>query len=167
MSSSSETSPAKASSELLAITKAYDLLRELTERVNQYLRAHKFVLGDRMLHTMHDVFERLLEATRERLEKASVWSGTVAGTMTTPTTSGAPSATTTTPRTGTTTTGSVWPVVRRRSPGAHPAHPERARELQGLFLVREGRIPNRGGAAGSPQGLTLFVRPSVSPSPQP
>ncbi len=35
--------------ELIVITKAYDLVRELTARVDKFPRDRKFVLGDRIL----------------------------------------------------------------------------------------------------------------------
>ena len=53
----------------MVITKAYDLVRELMERVNRYPRSHKFVLGDRTLDTVYAVLDLLLEAkyTREKV----------------------------------------------------------------------------------------------------
>jgi len=55
--------------ELLAITKAYDLARELTQRVRKFPRDLRFVLGDRLLTTSYDTLDLLIEAryTRDRL----------------------------------------------------------------------------------------------------
>lgn len=53
---------ALASTELIVITKAYDLARELTARVGKYPRSHRFLLGDRTLNAAYDVLELLLEA---------------------------------------------------------------------------------------------------------
>ena len=60
----------RASDELIAITKAYDLAREVTHRVLKYPRSHRFVLGDRTLAAAHDVLELLITAkyTREKVE---------------------------------------------------------------------------------------------------
>ena len=55
---------------LVAIQKAYDLAREITERTRKLPRDLRFVLGDRMLSTAYDVLDLLLEAryTRRRQE---------------------------------------------------------------------------------------------------
>lgn len=46
----------------LVITKAYDLVKELMERVNRWPRSHKFVLGDRILNNAFGLLDLLLEA---------------------------------------------------------------------------------------------------------
>lgn len=51
-----------AAGELVGITKAYELVRELTGRVNRYPRVQKFVLGDRTLSTAYEVLDLLVEA---------------------------------------------------------------------------------------------------------
>ena len=48
--------------ELVVITKAYDLAREMTVRTRKLPRDVKFVLGDRILTTTYDIFDSLLEA---------------------------------------------------------------------------------------------------------
>ena len=60
----------KAPGELIAITKAYDLVRETTRRVNGLPRAYKFVLGDRLLANAYDVLECLVEAKYARQKTA-------------------------------------------------------------------------------------------------
>ena len=52
----------RASAELIVITKAYDLVRELTTRVGKYPRSHRFLLGDRTLNAAYDLIELLVEA---------------------------------------------------------------------------------------------------------
>ena len=58
----------RAGEELLVITKAYDLVREMTARVGGFPRDRKFVLGDRILGNVYDVMDLLIEAkyTREK-----------------------------------------------------------------------------------------------------
>jgi hypothetical protein len=68
---------AKASEELVAITKAYDLVREMTQRVGKFSRESRFILGDRILNNVYDVLDLLIEAkyTREKwsiLERANI-----------------------------------------------------------------------------------------------
>jgi len=58
--------PSRASTDLLVVTKAYDLVRELMERVDRYPRSHKFLLGDRTLTSAYDLFDLLLEAKYSR-----------------------------------------------------------------------------------------------------
>ena len=58
--------PSRASTDLLVVTKAYDLVRELMERVDRYPRSHKLLLGDRTLTTAYDLFDLLLEAKYSR-----------------------------------------------------------------------------------------------------
>jgi len=48
--------------ELIIITKAFDLAREMTRRTQKLPRDLKFVLGDRMLTTTYDVLDLLIEA---------------------------------------------------------------------------------------------------------
>jgi len=69
--------PVKETQELVAVTKAYDLVRELTQRVAKFPRDHKFVLGDRILGNAYDVLDFLVEAkyTRNKitiLERANL-----------------------------------------------------------------------------------------------
>ncbi len=52
--------------ELVAITKAYDLVREMTQRVGKFPRDFKFLLGDRMLNNVYDVLDLLVEAKYTR-----------------------------------------------------------------------------------------------------
>ncbi len=52
--------------ELIVLTKAYDLVRELMTRVDRYPRGHKFLLGDRTLASACDLFDLLLEAKYSR-----------------------------------------------------------------------------------------------------
>jgi len=56
----------RASDELIAITKAYDLAREVTHRVLKYPRSHRFVLGDRTLAAAYDVLDLLVAAKYSR-----------------------------------------------------------------------------------------------------
>ena len=60
----------KAPGELIAITKAYDLVRETTRRVNGLPRTYKFVLGDRLLANAYDVLEWLVEAKYSKQKTA-------------------------------------------------------------------------------------------------
>jgi hypothetical protein len=67
----------EAPPELLAITRAYELVRTLSARVDGFPRARRFVLGDRLLGTAYTVLELLIEARyrRERrglLERANI-----------------------------------------------------------------------------------------------
>jgi len=48
--------------ELTVITKAYDLMREMTRRVAKLPRDYKFVLGDRILSNVYELFDTLIEA---------------------------------------------------------------------------------------------------------
>ncbi len=48
--------------ELIVITRAFDLAREMTQRTRKLPRDLKFVLGDRMLETTYDVLDALIEA---------------------------------------------------------------------------------------------------------
>ncbi len=66
----SPTARGQAPAELVAITKAYELARELTRRVVQYPRSHRFVLGDRTLNAAYDVLELLIEAKYSREKTA-------------------------------------------------------------------------------------------------
>lgn len=56
--------------DLVAIQKAYDLAKEMTERTRQLPRDLRFVLGDRMLNAAYDVLELLLEARYTRRRRA-------------------------------------------------------------------------------------------------
>ncbi len=58
----------QASEELVAITKAYDLVREMTQRVGKFPRESRFILGDRMLNNVYDVLDLLVAAkyTKEK-----------------------------------------------------------------------------------------------------
>jgi hypothetical protein len=56
--------------ELLVITRAFDLAREMTRRTRTLPRDLKFVLGDRMLTTAYDILDTLLEAKYSRAKKA-------------------------------------------------------------------------------------------------
>ena len=62
-------SPSKAPDELVVITKAYDLVREMTRRVGKFPRDFRFLLGDRILRNVYDVLDLLIEAKYSR-EKA-------------------------------------------------------------------------------------------------
>ena len=57
--------------ELTVITKAYDLVRELTRRTAKFPRDYKFLLGDRILVAAYEMFDLLLEAkyTRDKLSR--------------------------------------------------------------------------------------------------
>ena len=55
----------KTGTELVVITKAYDLVRELTRRVRRLPRDARFVLGDRIIGTACDVLDTLIEARYE------------------------------------------------------------------------------------------------------
>lgn len=57
----SQPQPPKAE-ELTVITKAYDLMREMTRRVAKLPRDYKFVLGDRILENVYELFDMLIEA---------------------------------------------------------------------------------------------------------
>ncbi|MBI4517576.1 MAG: diversity-generating retroelement protein Avd [Deltaproteobacteria bacterium] len=63
--------------ELTAITKAYDLVREMTRRVGKFPRDFRFLLGDRILRNVYDTLELLIEAKFSRdkvalLERANL-----------------------------------------------------------------------------------------------
>ncbi len=60
-----------ATDDLIVITRAYDLCREMTQRVRKLPRDLKFVLGDRMLGTTYDVLDQLIEArySRDRMPR--------------------------------------------------------------------------------------------------
>jgi len=60
---------ARAGGELIVITKAYDLVRELTQRVGKFPRDLRFLLGDRLLRNAYDLLDVLLEA---KFTKANV-----------------------------------------------------------------------------------------------
>jgi len=62
---------AKAGEELTAITRAYDLVREMTRRVGKLPRDARFVLGDRILRNAYDVLD-LLIAAKYRREKVNL-----------------------------------------------------------------------------------------------
>jgi hypothetical protein len=53
---------------LIAITKAYDLAREVTSRVIKYPRSHRFVLGDRTITAAYDLLDLLVTAKYTRLK---------------------------------------------------------------------------------------------------
>ena len=55
--------------ELLVITRAFELVRELTRRTRKLPRDLKFVLGDRILSTGYDVLEILIDAKYSRAKK--------------------------------------------------------------------------------------------------
>jgi len=57
---------AQPAEELVAITKAYDLVREMTQRVGKFPRDFKFLLGDRILSNVYDVLDLLVEAKYTR-----------------------------------------------------------------------------------------------------
>jgi hypothetical protein len=59
---------ARSGEELVVITRAYDLVREMTLRVDKFPRSRKYVLGDRILANVYEVLELLIEA-RYRREK--------------------------------------------------------------------------------------------------
>lgn len=65
MSSPSSSQPEKRQ-ELTAISKAYDLVLEMTRRVGKFPRHSRFVLGDRILSNVYDVLELLIEAKYSR-----------------------------------------------------------------------------------------------------
>ena len=48
--------------ELTAITKTYDLVREMTRRVGKFPRDFRFLLGERILRNVYDVLDLLIEA---------------------------------------------------------------------------------------------------------
>jgi len=47
---------------MIAVTKAYDLVREMTRRVGKFPRDFKFLLGDRILGNVYGVLDLLIEA---------------------------------------------------------------------------------------------------------
>jgi hypothetical protein len=51
-----------ATDELVVITKAFDLCREMTQRTRKLPRDLRFVLGDRMLATTYNILDLLIEA---------------------------------------------------------------------------------------------------------
>jgi hypothetical protein len=55
--------------ELVVITRAFDLAREMTQRTRKLPRDLKFVLGDRMLSTTYDILDTLLAAKYARQKK--------------------------------------------------------------------------------------------------
>jgi hypothetical protein len=63
--------PPRAAQDLVVLTKAYELVRELSARVSDYPRTHKFALGDRTLDTTYTVLDLLLEAKYGR-DKAAL-----------------------------------------------------------------------------------------------
>ena len=60
---------AEKSEELVVITKAFDLAREMTQRTRKLPRDLKFVLGDRMLTTTYDILDNLIEAKYSHAKK--------------------------------------------------------------------------------------------------
>jgi hypothetical protein len=56
----------QAPDELIALTKAYELVQTLTARVDDFPRSRKFVLGDRILANAYEVLDRLIEAKYSR-----------------------------------------------------------------------------------------------------
>jgi hypothetical protein len=56
--------------DLPVITKAFDLTREMMARTRKLPRELRFVLGDRMLTTVYDVLDLLLEAKYARSKRA-------------------------------------------------------------------------------------------------
>ena len=52
--------------ELVAITRAYELVREMSARVDKLPRSRKFVLGDRILGNAYEVLDLLVEAKYTR-----------------------------------------------------------------------------------------------------
>ncbi len=65
----SAKTPQETPPELLAVTRAYDLVREISTWVAKYPWSHRFVLGDRTLATAYDVLDQLVDAksTRDKL----------------------------------------------------------------------------------------------------
>ena len=57
------------SDELTVITRAFDLVREMTQRTRKLPRDLKYVLGDRILTTTYDVLGVLLEAKCARSKR--------------------------------------------------------------------------------------------------
>jgi hypothetical protein len=63
--------------EMVVVTRTYEFVLDVTERVRKFPRDLRFVLGDRMLHTAYDVLDTLIEARytadrRPLLGKANV-----------------------------------------------------------------------------------------------
>ena len=56
--------------EMTVITKAYDLVREMTGRVGKFPRDYRFLLGDRILRNAYDVRDILIEARYSREKDA-------------------------------------------------------------------------------------------------
>lgn len=52
------------------VTKAYDLALWLLPRVQDFPRSSRFILGDRLIVTMLDVVEGLIEASHRREKRA-------------------------------------------------------------------------------------------------
>lgn|GEM_PF-452592 len=48
--------------ELVVITRTYELVLEITQRVRKFPRELRFALGDRALNTAYDVLDALIEA---------------------------------------------------------------------------------------------------------
>lgn len=60
--------------ELTVITRAYDLVREMTQRVGRFPRDYRFLLGDRILRSAYEIPD-LLIACRALLETRGVRAG--------------------------------------------------------------------------------------------
>ena len=59
--------------ELPAVQKAYDLSKEMLIRVSKFPRSYKFTLGDRMVLTVLNILESLIEAA---YSDAQEWTST-------------------------------------------------------------------------------------------
>ncbi|MBM3459792.1 MAG: diversity-generating retroelement protein Avd [Armatimonadetes bacterium] len=62
----------EAPPELIVITRAYDLVRELTQRVVKFPRDFRFVLGDRILNNVYDLLDLLIEARYTRQKESAL-----------------------------------------------------------------------------------------------
>ena len=52
------------------VTKAYDFTQWLLPRVQDFPRSSRFILGDRLIATMLDILEGLVEASHRRDKRA-------------------------------------------------------------------------------------------------
>ena len=64
-----ESGKSRHGDELVVITKAFELAREMTQRTRKIPRDLKFVLGDRILNTTYDILDLLIEAKYSRQKK--------------------------------------------------------------------------------------------------
>jgi hypothetical protein len=59
--------------EVNVLSKAYDLTRWVAERVARFPKSHHYTIGERMLNTLLDIQELLIEAHYSREKRSLLW----------------------------------------------------------------------------------------------